>query len=90
MQKSKKEATNFDTEFTKEDPVLTPINQEIVKTIDQVKKYFKTDIFDLALSRAQGVIMSVSQNKQMKPKILHGLILMTYLFTGGVCRIQLP
>ena len=43
MQKSKKEATNFDTEFTKEDPVLTPINQEIVKTIDQVKKYFKTD-----------------------------------------------
>jgi novel protein kinase C epsilon type len=33
--KSKKEATNFDTEFTKEDPVLTPINQEIVKTIDQ-------------------------------------------------------
>ena len=35
LQKSKKEATNFDTEFTKEDPVLTPINQEIVKTIDQ-------------------------------------------------------
>merc|ERR1712203_400615 len=28
--KSKKEATNFDTEFTKEDPVLTPINQDIV------------------------------------------------------------
>ena len=72
MQKSKKEATNFDTEFTKEDPVLTPINQEIVKTIDQVKKYFKTDIFDLALSRAQGVIMSVSQNIQLKPKILQG------------------
>jgi len=33
--KNKKEATNFDTEFTKEDPVLTPINQEIVKTINQ-------------------------------------------------------
>ena len=39
FQKSKKEATNFDTEFTKEDPVLTPINQEIVKTINQVKSY---------------------------------------------------
>ena len=37
LQKSKKEATNFDTEFTKEDPVLTPINQEIVKTINQVR-----------------------------------------------------
>ena len=36
MQKSKKEATNFDTEFTKEDPVLTPINQDIVRTINQV------------------------------------------------------
>jgi len=33
--KSKKEATNFDAEFTKEDPVLTPINQDIVKTINQ-------------------------------------------------------
>ena len=39
LQKSKKEATNFDTEFTKEDPVLTPINQEIVKTINQVKSH---------------------------------------------------
>ena len=37
LQKSKKEATNFDAEFTKEDPVLTPINQDIVKTINQVK-----------------------------------------------------
>jgi novel protein kinase C epsilon type len=35
LQKSKKEATNFDAEFTKEDPVLTPINQDIVKTINQ-------------------------------------------------------
>merc|ERR1719195_1133843 len=33
--KAKKEATNFDTEFTKEDPVLTPINQDIVRTINQ-------------------------------------------------------
>ena len=41
LQKSKKEATNFDTEFTKEDPVLTPINQEIVKTIDQVLRLSK-------------------------------------------------
>jgi len=33
--KSKKEATNFDTEFTKEDPVLTPVNPDITKTINQ-------------------------------------------------------
>ena len=41
LQKSKKEATNFDAEFTKEDPVLTPINQDIVKTINQVKIWIK-------------------------------------------------
>jgi len=33
--KNKKDALNFDTEFTKEDPVLTPLNPEILKTIDQ-------------------------------------------------------
>eukprot|EP00090_Calanus_glacialis_P010800 TRINITY_DN1926_c0_g2_i1.p1 TRINITY_DN1926_c0_g2~~TRINITY_DN1926_c0_g2_i1.p1 ORF type:complete len:750 (+),score=136.45 TRINITY_DN1926_c0_g2_i1:140-2389(+) len=33
--KNKKEATNFDTEFTKEDPVLTPVNPDIMKTINQ-------------------------------------------------------
>jgi novel protein kinase C epsilon type len=33
--KNRKEATNFDTEFTKEDPVLTPVNPEITKTIQQ-------------------------------------------------------
>jgi len=33
--KNKKEATNFDTEFTKEDPVLTPVNPDILKTINQ-------------------------------------------------------
>ena len=41
LQKSKKEATNFDAEFTKEDPVLTPINQDIVKTINQVNIWIK-------------------------------------------------
>ena len=41
LQKSKEEATNFDAEFTKEDPVLTPINQDIVKTINQVKIWIK-------------------------------------------------
>ena len=35
--KNKKAATNFDTEFTKEDPVLTPVNPDIVKTINQVR-----------------------------------------------------
>lgn len=33
--KNRKEATNFDTEFTKEDPVLTPVNPDITKTINQ-------------------------------------------------------
>jgi hypothetical protein len=36
LQKNRKEATNFDTEFTKEDPVLTPVNPDITKTIQQV------------------------------------------------------
>ena len=35
-QKNRKDALNFDTEFTKEDPVLTPVNPEILKTINQV------------------------------------------------------
>lgn len=33
--KGKKDVMNFDTEFTKEEPVLTPINPEIVRTINQ-------------------------------------------------------
>lgn len=35
LQKGKKDAVNFDTEFTKEEPVLTPINQEVVRAINQ-------------------------------------------------------
>lgn len=35
FQKSKKDALNFDAEFTKEEPVLTPINSEVVQTINQ-------------------------------------------------------
>ena len=35
MQKSRKDVLNFDTEFTKEEPTLTPINLEVVKTINQ-------------------------------------------------------
>lgn len=33
--KSKKDVLNFDQEFTKEDPVLTPVNPELIKTINQ-------------------------------------------------------
>jgi len=33
--KNRKDALNFDSEFTKEDPVLTPVNPEILKTINQ-------------------------------------------------------
>ena len=35
LQKSKKDVLNFDQEFTKEDPVLTPVNPELIKTINQ-------------------------------------------------------
>ncbi|CAB4061628.1 PRKCE [Lepeophtheirus salmonis] len=45
--KSKKDAMNFDTEFTKEDPVLTPVNAEIVRTINQEEfkgfSFYNTD-----------------------------------------------
>lgn len=33
--KNKKDPSNFDSEFTKEDPVLTPVNPEVVRTINQ-------------------------------------------------------
>jgi len=35
LQKSKKDALNFDTEFTKEEPVLTPLMPEVVRAINQ-------------------------------------------------------
>ncbi|XP_018322875.1 protein kinase C [Agrilus planipennis] len=33
--KNKKDALNFDAEFTKEEPVLTPVNVEVVRSINQ-------------------------------------------------------
>jgi novel protein kinase C epsilon type len=33
--KNKKDVLNFDPEFTKEEPVLTPVNPELVRTINQ-------------------------------------------------------
>ena len=35
LQKNKKDVLNFDPEFTKEEPVLTPVNPELVRTINQ-------------------------------------------------------
>jgi len=35
--KSKRDVLNFDPEFTKEDPVLTPVNPEVVRTIEQAE-----------------------------------------------------
>lgn len=35
LQKSPKDALNFDTEFTKEEPVLTPVPNDVVRTINQ-------------------------------------------------------
>ena len=37
LQKSKRDVLNFDPEFTKEDPVLTPVNPEVVRTIEQTE-----------------------------------------------------
>lgn len=34
--KSRKEAVNFDAEFTKEEPVLTPVPPDVVRAINQV------------------------------------------------------
>ena len=38
---------NFDPEFTKEEPVLTPVNPEVVKTINQEEfkgfSFYNTD-----------------------------------------------
>jgi len=33
--KAKKDVNNFDSDFTKEDPVLTPVNAEVLRTINQ-------------------------------------------------------
>ena len=33
LQKSKKDALNFDAEFTKEEPVLTPVNSDVVRSV---------------------------------------------------------
>ena len=35
IQKNRRDALNFDSEFTKEDPILTPINHEVVRAINQ-------------------------------------------------------
>jgi novel protein kinase C epsilon type len=35
LQKNKKDALNFDTEFTKEEPILTPVMAEVVRAINQ-------------------------------------------------------
>jgi novel protein kinase C epsilon type len=35
FQKNKKDVLNFDPEFTKEEPILTPVNPELVRTINQ-------------------------------------------------------
>lgn len=35
LQKSPKDALNFDVEFTKEEPVLTPVPNDVVRTINQ-------------------------------------------------------
>jgi hypothetical protein len=45
-QKSKREAANFDAEFTKEEPVLTPVPADVLRTINQVRA--PTPLLDLS------------------------------------------
>lgn len=35
FQKTKKDVNNFDQDFTREDPVLTPVDDSIIKQINQ-------------------------------------------------------
>lgn len=35
FQRSKRDANNFDSDFTKEEPVLTPSDQQVVRAINQ-------------------------------------------------------
>ncbi len=41
MQKSRKDVNNFDADFTKEEPVLTPTDPLVLKTITEAKDEFK-------------------------------------------------
>lgn len=47
LQKNKRDVLNFDPEFTKEEPVLTPVNPEVVRTINQEEfkgfSFYNTD-----------------------------------------------
>ena len=56
MQKSKKDVLNFDTEFTKEDPTLTPLKTELVATIKQDEfqgfSFYNNEFGKLATSTA--------------------------------------
>ena len=55
FQKSKKDVLNFDPEFTKEEPVLTPVNPELVRTINQEEfagfSFYNQDFGKLALKQ---------------------------------------
>lgn len=35
LQKTKRDVNNFDQDFTKEDPVLTPVSSEVLRNINQ-------------------------------------------------------
>jgi novel protein kinase C epsilon type len=53
--KSKRDVLNFDPEFTKEDPVLTPVNPEVVRTIEQAEfagfSFYNSDYGKLSSSQ---------------------------------------
>ena len=55
LQKSKRDVLNFDPEFTKEDPVLTPVNPEVVRTIEQAEfagfSFYNSDYGKLSSSQ---------------------------------------
>lgn len=55
FQQSKREAANFDAEFTKEDPVLTPVPADVVRTINQVRTANSHTILHTELSLRKNI-----------------------------------
>jgi novel protein kinase C epsilon type len=54
--KNKRDVLNFDPEFTKEEPNLTPVNPDVVKTIDQ-KEFEGFSFYNTDYGKLSGIPM---------------------------------
>jgi len=55
--KTKRDVNNFDQDFTKEEPVLTPVNAEVLRSINQEEFRgftFTNDLFNPGLYSCDG------------------------------------